>query len=77
MDLTVIYGSFHDFARREEWLRNARAYLKPVGRLAIVDGYWPTHGALAKDVIVETTSRAGLRLVYFMDCSRQYTDDDA
>ena len=73
LDLIVIYGSFHDFTRREEWLRNARAYLKPVGRLAIVDGYWPNHGALTKDVIVETASRAGLRLVYYKDCSRQYT----
>jgi DNA modification methylase len=74
--MIVIYGSFHDFTRRAEWLSNAKRYLKPGGTLAIIDGYHPGHGALTKDVVVELGVGAGYRLVFYKDCSREYVGED-
>lgn len=76
LDMIVIYGSFHDFTRRAEWLRNAKRYLKSGGRLAIIDGYWPDHGALTKDVVGELGAQAGYHLVFYKDCSSEYDRED-
>lgn len=72
LDMIVIYGSFHDFTRRAEWLRNAKRYLKSGGRLAIIDGYYPDHGALTKEAVIELGSQAGYRLAFYKDCSSEY-----
>lgn len=72
LDMIVIYGSFHDFTRRAEWLRNAKPYLKSGGRLAIIDGYYPDHGALSKEAVIELGFQAGYRLAFYKDCSSEY-----
>jgi len=62
LDMIVTYDSFHDIRNRDVWLRNAVMYLKPQGTLAIIDGYWPKHGALTLDGIRDFGARIGFRL---------------
>ncbi|MFC2128805.1 class I SAM-dependent methyltransferase, partial [Bacteroidota bacterium] len=69
LDLIVIYGSFHDFEKRYEWLINARKYLKPGGKLAIFDGYYPDHGGLTKKIVNNLGKKAGFRLLLYKNCS--------
>jgi ubiquinone/menaquinone biosynthesis C-methylase UbiE len=37
LELIVIVHAFHDFSQPVEWLRNARGYLRPGGRVAVID----------------------------------------
>lgn len=69
LDLIVIFGSFHDFEKRYEWLVNARKYLKIGGKLVILDGYYPNHGALTKEIVNDLGKKAGFRLLLYKDLS--------
>jgi SAM-dependent methyltransferase len=70
LDMIVIYGSFHDFTQRDAWLRNANAYLRPMGKLVIVDGYYPHHGGLTFEYVRDYGVRAGFKLLLHEDLSR-------
>ncbi|RPJ85364.1 MAG: methyltransferase domain-containing protein [Acidobacteria bacterium] len=37
LELVVLVHAFHDFARPVEWLTNAKKYLRPGARLAVID----------------------------------------
>ncbi len=69
LDMIVVYGSFHDFTERKIWLDNAFRYLKPGGTLAIIDGYYPEHGALTKELVEDLCRQAGFRNVLHKDLS--------
>jgi len=69
LDMIVIYCCFHDIKNREVWLKNAVKYLKPKGTLALIDGYWPEHGALTLDKIRDYGTQAGIRLLLHRDFS--------
>ncbi|OFY52715.1 MAG: hypothetical protein A2X22_07445, partial [Bacteroidetes bacterium GWF2_49_14] len=70
LDMIVIYGSFHDFTEREKWLNNASRYLKPGGTLAIIDGYYPEHGALTQELVENLCKMAGFIPLFHEDLSR-------
>ncbi len=69
LDMIVAYGCFHDIKHKEVWLRNTVKYLKPNGTLAIIDGYWPKHGALTLDKIRSYGAQAGFSLILHRDFS--------
>ncbi|MBU1014381.1 MAG: methyltransferase domain-containing protein [Bacteroidetes bacterium] len=50
LDLIVIYHGFHEFEKKNEWLKNAYKYLKKGGKIAFVDSYHSNSG-LTRDII--------------------------
>ncbi len=69
LDMIVAYGCFHDIKHKEVWLENTVKYLKPNGKLAIIDGYWPEHGVLTLDKIRSYGAQAGFSLILHRDFS--------
>jgi len=69
LDMIVAYNSFHDIKDKQAWLKNAVKYLRPGGRLAIIDGYWPEHGGLTLDKLRDYGAQVGFRLLLHQDFS--------
>jgi predicted methyltransferase len=69
LDMIIAYNSFHDIKDKPAWLKNAVKYLKPSGRLAIIDGYWPGHGGLTLEKLRDYGAQVGFRLLLHRDFS--------
>jgi cyclopropane fatty-acyl-phospholipid synthase-like methyltransferase len=72
VDLLFLSNTAHHFSDRVAWFRNARRYLAPGARVAIVD-YVGKHGAPPVEELVAELEQAGYRLVEQFDfLDRQY-----
>jgi len=69
LDMIIAYNSFHDIKNKQAWLKNAVKYMKPSGRLAIIDGYWPEHGGLTLDKLRDYGAQVGFQLLLHQDFS--------
>ena len=69
LDMIIAYNSFHDVKDKQAWLKNAVKYLKPIGTLAIIDGYWPEHGGLTLEKLRDFGAQVGFRLLLHKDLS--------
>jgi SAM-dependent methyltransferase len=63
LDMIVVYHSFHDFTKPGEWLVSAVKYLRPGGRLAIIDAYNQDHTDMTVEKVTRHGLAAGLRLL--------------
>jgi len=61
LDLIFIISSYHHFDDPVTLMRNARASLKPGGRLAI--GEWTTSSGIKKEIMESQMNKAGYKLV--------------
>ena len=73
LDLVVVFDCLFEFSQPGAWMKNARGYLKPGGRLVIVDPDPSKPGvtdeALPRQRIHDFAARAGYRVIAVDDTS--------
>ncbi len=80
LDMIILVYAFHDFARQEEWLQNAKRYLNSGATLVIIDRDPDKYGGeyshfLTRPKLLEIVRRAGyepLRVETFLERENIY-----
>ncbi|MFC2158601.1 class I SAM-dependent methyltransferase [Acidobacteriota bacterium] len=64
LDMILMIYAFHDFTEQEEWLRNAKKYLKPTASIVIFDRE-DSHTNLSKEYVSSLGENAGYKLTHY------------
>jgi len=64
LDMIIMLRAFHDFENQEEWLVNAKKYMKPEAPLVIIDGH-DKHTRLNKEKVLKMADDAGFELTQY------------
>ena len=68
LDMIIMLHSFHEFENHVRWLKNAKKYIRPDGRVVILDAWFDDGRIMTKDFIEATAADAG----YILDMYDPY-----